>query len=593
MQDNIFQPNLGQSAAYTYIDKPIQNDTTAKAVGLAAKVGIEAAKKIAVHDLTGGTTTPDEAAGQAPSADELNISAMPTSDVNRAMAMESIDNLAKLSRARKSGMGLDAAQDRARALYSRAVNANPLFAGEIRDAYKNYFGGGGTGSGIFDATPEEKATLQFREDVQMLSNELQIPSQDAADRIRLQREQEIRLKDIEATAAERNLNGDEFVGFTQVSLRQGGEVLKADIAAQIVKTGPLTPEQKQVYLNQVQQLASQTQARSTELMRDGSGKLQLGAVDREGLAAAQAQVDNFVKNYTMYINDNDLQTIVNANKEITNSKYRTALLESFGPLIAIREVVGNDASAYALQEMMNNKSFTQIAKDQPFLAGVFSSLGDFNNAYGTSLGQSMQAMIGKSDNRFGSQQKDVEVAGIVAALSSSNGAKNFDLFVTDGDKASSLSLFKETFTKVPEAVTTLTRPDYRAMVRANPSKYTAELQASADGALKGLSTRALLDSEGMKPDLKMSFTVPNPALPDVQVTLKGDGASEVVKERFREVSNLLETYPTIWETDFESPYHFMADYFGHTGPIPEVTSKEARVERALNYGPAPKPNTRY
>lgn len=573
MPDNIFQPTLSDPGAYTRVQAPVQDNVTNQALELATRVGVAAAKRSAVNDLLGGPATPDEAAGQANSAAEQGVIAAPVDEVSQEMALESIDSLAKLSRARQSGLGLDQARGRARAILARSVNDNPLFADDIRKAYQSYFGGGGGGAGLFAPTPEEKADNDFRQNVQLLSRELQIAPQDAADRIRTQKQGEERLRDIELHAAERNITGDEYNGFHSLAFIQSGSAVRADIQADILANGELTPERKQFYLNQVEAGIENVQTRATDLLRNDEGQLVFGTVDREGLAAAQSQVDNYRNQMRLYIENNDLQTIVTANREIADAAHRTALVNNFGVQLAMMEIGGRDAGELVIQAMLKNEPYVKVAAENPFMASVLQGLGNYEDAYANIIGQGMGSLLGVSQNTYGARQKQVEQAGIIAAMSGSDGARLLGHVANQEETTAALGKFKEAFAAVPESILVMRSPQYRAQVTADPAKYTPFVEAAIDGTIRGLKGLSIIDSSDGNPNLRITQEVtagilggqtPSPTGQGIvpNFVLTGNGASGIVNARFKEALEIASRYPEVWQGEFENVGDYLRSKFG-------------------------------
>lgn len=554
MSGNVFQPNLSGVQAYTHVDRPVEDKATAQAFDFGLKGAVEYARRDAVTDLLGDADSADQAAGQE-------------GDVNKDMALESINNLAKLARARKSGLGLDKSRDRARAILARAKNDNPLFAGDIQKAYNSYFGGGA--GGLFELTPEEKADHAFREDVQMLKNQLKITSEDAADRIRNQTRDALRLKEIETAAAERNIAADEYNGFFTLSLRSAGEILKTEMFEDIQANGALTEGKKLYYKQRAHQLADAIRSRSTNLLRDSQGNIQFGAIDREGMDAAEDQVTTWISKYEQLADDQDLQTYMANNKEITNSKHRVAFLNAFGPLVAAREAGGPEFQPVIMQTILDNKPFTEVAKRQPFVAAVLSSLGDYEDAFGTASGASISRLLGRPENVFGARQKDVEAAGTLAMMSTNQGTAVLKHVVNSDNVTEASEMFRETYSRVPEGVAVLTNRNYKKLVESDPEAYRPILEKSIQGAVGGIKSASIIETGEV--DFSIDIVPPS----QDTVTLKGTSrgitqpaqytgksATPTVKARMKDLMGMANTYPYLWEDKYSNPTNYVRSLFG-------------------------------
>lgn len=563
MPDNVFQPTLSETSAYTAIQSPVRDEATAQAVDLVTKVGVAGARASAVNDLLGDARTIDEAAASSLNAAEEGADVATVSDVEQKMALETIDNLSKLSRARKAGLGLDQARDRARAVLARAVNDNPLFADDIRKAYKSYFGG--VGKDLFDATPEEKAAAQYREDRAELSLVLGVSESEAGNRLRKRALNEERLTEIQATKGERDLTGDEYLQGVELNSQNMMQDIQSDIFAEIQANGALSPELKQAFTARIRAAKLDAQRAANNLLRDPQGRLVYGSIDRESLNAGNQRISQMETDLLNLVNDTELLKVVQDNNAITNARYQTAVMKNYGGWKALKDAVGPEVTSLIFQATLDNEAYAQVIRNSATGKAIIRGGEAFYEDFPTAVSLGAGSLFGVKEQmpqveRSGAAQNELAQEGVLAIMANPKGTELINKAVEQNAGVATATM-KDALSKKPEAAVVFASPRWRARISQDPAKWNPVVDEALKGAANGVRGQIVAAGGSATPQLTIE-RVTLRGQPTDRITVRGASATGAVEQRVEEAFKVAINNPGVWQGRFNSPEDYVRSLFG-------------------------------
>lgn len=565
--NNVFNPQLSDVQANTFIQDTAVDTTAAQAFTLAANVGVEVGKSIATDSLTGGSSSPDEVVG--------DTSLLPQAEDNaedQQRALGSINDLGKLAAARKAGLPLAQAKSRATTILKTAINDNPFFADDIRQSYQSYFGG--SGASIFKMTPQEEAVAKYEANVTSTALKLQTSFEVAATRIRDVEEMTFQKQQMENQSKERQLNGDDYVGYAQMNASLARTNVSSAIIAEYNLSGSLSPEKVAEFKQQLPLLESQLHEELRKLQVDEDGNPRIGKINSSSRDAARKEIDDTIFSLKALIDDSAMQKIISENAGILKNNYDTAVIKHFGAIKAIKDTMGEEAVKYIFQAMKGNKPMTTIMENDPYFANIVGRSGNFEKDLANLIGHGIEGLFGvpnvtgNPEAPVSPRTQDMVNGGVLAMMSSVDGSrfieKSIDLNA-DADTVVSKAIVKS-----PGALINFAKPEFTTKVARNPKKWKPMLEKGIDAVRRSTMAHYMIENGGIPTNfdiqgLRDGFS-PNPPTADevrsaTRYRATGDGVDGVMQSNINTIRAVAQKNPILWEGEYDSALDYIRSIF--------------------------------
>lgn len=567
MPSNVFNPQLSDVSANTFIQDTKVSTVAADAFTLLANTGVEVGKSIAIDNLTGGSGSPSEVEGDASLLPDIEGSV-----IDREKALGSISDLKKLSAARKAGLPLAQAKSRATTILKTAINDNPFFADDIRKEYKTYFGG--SGSDIFKMTPQEEAVAKYQQERAGLALKLQVSEDVAGARMKSVEETTYQKQQMELKSSERALNGDDYVFYAQASASLARTNMSSAIIAEYNANGTLSPESVASFKQQLPLLESQLHDELFKLQKDENGQPQIGRINAKARENARREIDDTINSLKGLIDDSAMQKIVSENQSIIKDNYDIAVVKHFGALKAVKDVMGEDTVKYIFQSMRGNKAWTQIVENEPFFAEIVGRTGNFEKDSANWVGVGAKALFGSFTGEgvdtapTTKREEDEQAAGVIALMSSNKGAELLTgALRADEDKS---SVIAQAITKSPGALFNFTKPEYEAKIQKNPEVWKETIGKSIEGVKRNTLARYMIsqggipnnfDIQALRDTFSPNKTTDGEITSSSRIRATGDGVDETLQSNINTIYKVANKYPMLWKGQYESSLDYIRSIF--------------------------------
>lgn len=594
MQDNnVFTPNLSSPAAYTHISAPVRNEALEKAVDIGLSTGVAAARAEAVNDLLGDSRTASEAtAGMGEGAgfrEDQNILEQ-IDPAAQAEAQASINNLQDLSRKRQAKLiNYNQANLTARALLARAVNDNPLFADDIRNAYQSYFGGVGAKQ-LFSQTEEEKAIEKAEAEIITISHETGLTIQKSRQLKQQERLNEFQLQDNKRIQSDRGVNAANFAVGTDALVRQKVIAFSGDLLSRLKNGGgSITPEEKPVILNSIEALK---QAALDEVMdssiQEVNGRRTV-AVDQPTLEKAQQKVIQEMDALRSLVESNEQLKVFQDLSNQKGAEYNINLLQTYGSVKAARDALGDETFSLMLQSSANNEAWMQVFNNSPTGKALWQGVNNFEDSFSSVV--SITGMF------LGGQLPDEDVAGIdkqavpaiakqslAAMINTKDGYKLFNgALKQSGPEA--VAALSQALKSHPEAVVAFSKRNWVAGVGMDVAEMTPVIDEALRSSALGVRSQIITASNTFNPIVNISVSTQTSGrskgtgslevtvgdATKISTTRSGRSTSSsadlaevngMVQQRVREAYDVAINTPSLWKNDYESALEYIQDIYG-------------------------------
>lgn len=570
--NNVFNPQLSDVQANTFIQDTAVDTTAAQAFTLASGAAIEVGKSIATSNLTGGATSPDEVVG--------NATLLPQPEDNpedQQRALGSINDLGKLAAARKAGLPLAQAKSRATTILKTAINDNPFFADDIRKSYQSFFGG--SGASIFKMTPQEEAVANYQANVSSTALKLQTSFEVAAARIRDVEDNTFKKQQMEVQSRERQLNGDDYVGYAQTNAVIARTNVSSAIIAEYNANGSLSPEKVAEFKQQLPLLESQLHSELRKLQVDEDGNPRIGKISAKSRDAAQKVVDDTIRSLNGLIDDSAMQKIVSENAGILKNNYDMAVIKHFGAIKAIKDAMGEDAVKYIFQAMKGNKAMSTIFENEPYFAEIAGRTGKFEQDLTDFIGHGTNALFGGAElsptggsadsNAPLSPETQGKINGGVLALMSSTDSSRFLEKAIEVNPDSD-TVVANAIVKSPGALINFNKPEYTSKIARNPEKWKPMLEKSIDAVRRSTMAHYMIENGGIPTNfdiqgLRDGFSSKPPTADELHSATRyratGDGVDGVMQSNINTIRAVAQKNPMLWEGEYDSALDYIRSIF--------------------------------
>ena len=569
---NVFNPQLSDVKANTFIQDSAVDTTAAETFTLLSGAGVQVGKELATGGLTGGATSPDEVTNDA-----TLLPKPEDSPEDQQRALGSINDLGKLAAARKAGLPLAQAKSRATTILKTAINDNPFFADDIRKSYQSFFGG--SGSSIFKMTPQEQARSDYEANVSGTALKLQTSFEVAATRIRDVEDMSFKKQQMEVQSRERQLNGDDYVGYAQNNAGIARTNVSSAIIAEYNTSGSLSPEKVAEFKQQLPLLESQLHADLRKLQVDEDGNPRVGKISAKSRDAAQKVVDDTIRSLTGLIDDSAMQKIVSQNAGILKNNYDTAVIKHFGAIKAIKDAMGEDAVKYIFQAMKGNKAMSTIFENEPYFAEIAGRTGNFEKDLTDFIGHGTNALFGgvelsatggsaDSNAPLSPETQGKTNGGVLALLSSKDSSRFIEKAIDINPEAE--SVVAKAIIKSPGALINFNKPEYTAKIARNPEKWKPMLEKSIDAVRRSTMAHYMIENGGIPTNfdiqgLRDGFSPNPPTIEELRSATRyratGDGIDGVMQSNINMIRAVAQKNPMLWEGEHESALDYIRSIF--------------------------------
>ena len=569
----------------------VRDDTRLQRAQLIAQTASSAGQAVAVNQLTG-----EQRSASLVEADP--------SLVDSPEARQAIDDLTKLTAARRAGLGISETRARAGSIVRQAKSSlvGAFFTDEIDAAAKDFFGGGQLGSGgIFEMTPAEKAQADYEGLIAQTALEFGVSPTAAQNIINHQRAQAVRTADMEEKLKNQKFTEQDFAAYTTQTVEQFSQ----QIMGTFFRGGDLNPEQLNALQADIPRFASQLKQRITQAARGPDGR---ALVSQAALNTELAKVDKMVETLTGMSNNKSLLDITKQNKELMSNNIDIFTMQNFADWQVIQRAGGDEGMRWFFENARGNKVYDVWAQsNNPILArmGGLYNTGQMNPLNIISGG--MAALSSGQGGAPGGKLTDEQVAGATEYLTGKGSSKSF-LEMLSKDEGAVLQRSREMYEKVPQSIVHLATPEWQARHTENPAQMEKVIQNALVGVQTAANLQRFVDGGARAAPGPISITPV--ALTAIQrdqqsqgsflpggtagvrralgaatgeVNVTGDNVSASVRGNVRDMLKVARAYPTLWEGNYESAEDFVINLMdkgpdafrdaGETQPgkVPEVS----------------------
>lgn len=286
----------------------------------------------------------------------------------------------KISQARAQGGKSSTLQAKARAALDQAKANAPWIADKADSLFKTTFGGG-SGGGVFEKSPQEKAEEAYAQQVKQTSLQLNISETEAQKRIAFTKNAEHAAEVAKQQKQAREYNGELVFANTATQInKQSLDFQDAIRRGMEQNGGALSQDSKRSLIMMVDQTAAKMLAELNSNVRDdATGHLLVG---KKELEDTQSKVDAWVKNTKEMINDQAmLKVIQDANAE-QNAEIQLLANEKFKTLKVINAAGGQAAVDTYLKVAQRPEGPAKqlLINSNPVVQSMFAVEGSFSEA---------------------------------------------------------------------------------------------------------------------------------------------------------------------------------------------------------------------
>ena len=286
----------------------------------------------------------------------------------------------RIVQARQAGGSSSALQAKARASLDEARASTPWAAAEAEKMFRDTFSGGST-SGAFSATPQEKQAAKDEAELVSFSSKRNISVQEGAKRMSILKNSQDAKIQADAQKVAREYNGELVLESTRSQL-VGHSISLMDNTLRVMEagTGTLSVEQQRTFNLEVDRTGQQLLLElNKQTIDEKTGHLLLSSDERRD---AMDEIDGWVANSKNMIKDHSTLSVIGAtNSERTAEIQHMVLKEQ--PFITYLNAAGGQALVGAFIEVAKRPEGTAkqlLIKNNPFLKKLFAQKGSFKEA---------------------------------------------------------------------------------------------------------------------------------------------------------------------------------------------------------------------
>ena len=409
----------------------------------------------------------------------------------------------KIIQARESGKGASILQVRAREDLNAAKANSPWVAEQADKLFREKFSGGGS-TGIFKATPQEKAASDHLELVEETRLKLGLSTgEEAQKRISLDENAKSAKLQAEAQKQVRNYNGELVFSNTQAQLNSQS-IKMMDAMNRIMKTsgGTLSNDAVRDVTMTVDQTALQLkQELNTQTRDERTGHI---LIDKAGYDANLKEIEDWAaqtkavaadSSYLKIIQDLNTEQSAEINYVATN-KYRT--LKELG-------AAGGQAAvnAYLVAARTKEGAAKQLLIGaNPIAKDMFKQGGSFNQASSDGLDK----IILPTPASLNMSQQEAMATGTVL-----NDPKNAKLLISTVDKVSTepeaVEPFKSMIKQNPDSSAVMWSQQFKSWAYQNKPKAQTVMDSGMDALKKAFLSAYVSDTNKLPTDFEIKDSV--------------------------------------------------------------------------------------
>lgn len=442
----------------------------------------------------------------------------------------------RITQARAAGGNSTMLQVKARTALDTARANSPWVAGQAEKLFKETFSGGSS-TGVFSATPEEKARDKHLQTVEETRLALGLTSSEEAQK-RLSMDANAKSAKIQADAQKeaRTYNGDLVFANTQTQLVNGSvKVMDALNRAMVQGGGSLNTDATRSFNLTVDQETVRLKSELNSQVRDPkTGHL---LVDKGGYEDNLKEIEDWAASTKSLIGDNTTTKVIQDANTQGSAEINALALNNL-PLVKFLNAAGGQSLVQSYFEVAGKPegaSKQTLINRNPILKEVFRIQGSFTQAGLTGLDK----LIIPTPQAINLNQAEAFATGSV--LNDPANAKITVAVVEEvANTASSAEVFESLVAQNPDASAAIWSGRVKAFIDANPASGDKTLRTTLQGLKKSFDMASAMGGEFVTGFSMSRFSTPK--APGV-LTASGQGITSEHSSPIRNVNTVFNKYP--------------------------------------------------